>query len=73
MTRIAGYIINSCPVVLGDFLVSNPKGKIESISTPTRHEAEEAQQGDVVGIVINSGTTGKIVTQFPLKRNDGLF
>jgi hypothetical protein len=45
MTLIAGYIINSCPVLLGDVLVSNPKGKGESISTPTWHEAEEAQQG----------------------------
>lgn len=45
MTLIAGYIINSCPVLIGDVLVSNPKGKGESISTPTWHEAEEAQQG----------------------------
>lgn len=47
MTLIAGYIINSCPVLIGHVLVSNPKGKGESISTPTWHEAEEAQQGSL--------------------------
>lgn len=44
MTLIAGYTINSCPVLLGDVLVSNPKKKGESISTPTWHTADEAQQ-----------------------------
>lgn len=44
MTLIAGYIINSCPVLLGDVLVSNPNGKGKSISTPTWNKVEEAQQ-----------------------------
>lgn len=44
MTLIAGYIINSCPVLLGDVLVSNPIGKGKSISTPTWNKVEEVQQ-----------------------------
>jgi hypothetical protein len=44
MTLIAGYIKNSCPVLLGDVLLSIPKGKGASISTPSWHHVEEAQQ-----------------------------
>lgn len=44
MTLIAGYAINSCPVLLGDVLISNPKGKGASISTPTWHTTDDAQR-----------------------------
>jgi hypothetical protein len=44
MTLIAGYIKNSCPVLLGDVILSSPNGKGPSISTPAWHRAEEAQE-----------------------------
>jgi hypothetical protein len=51
MTLIAGYIINSCPVLLGDVLLSNPKGFGTSISTPSWHTTDESPAIQIVNLV----------------------
>jgi hypothetical protein len=51
MTLIVGYKINSCPVLFGDVLLSNPKGSGNSISTPAWHTTDEPPTLQIVNMV----------------------
>ncbi|WP_313169406.1 hypothetical protein [Massilia oculi] len=54
MTLIAGYIINSCPVLLGDVLLSSSRSTGSSISLPSWHtDLKSPAEGDlkIVGMV----------------------
>jgi len=54
MTLIAGYIINSCPVLLGDVLLSSPLSGGPSISLPSWHkDSKHPGENDlrIVGMV----------------------
>lgn len=57
MTLIAGYIINSCPVLIGDVLISSARAPGPSVSLPSWHTDTRAPVGDQLQIV---GMTQKV-------------